>query len=69
MLNHAACLLVELDIGEDGVDAPGLGEHGAEGEGEAGHEDPRLGGADVGEGGGGGDGGVQAKDYHTATAE
>ncbi len=41
-------LLVELDIGEYGVDAPGLGEHGAEGEGEAGHQNPGLPRAHVG---------------------
>ena len=46
------------------MDAPSLGEHGAEGEGEAGHEDPGLGGADVGEGVHRGDGGVQAQDDH-----
>ena len=33
-------LLVELDVGEDGVDAPRFGEHGAEGEREAGHQGP-----------------------------
>ena len=43
-------LFVQLDIGEDGVNPPGLGEHRAKGEGEAGHEDPGLDCADVAEG-------------------
>lgn len=43
-------LLVQLNIGEDGVDSPGLGEHRAEGQGEAWHKNPGPGGADVGEG-------------------
>ena len=55
-------LLVQLDVGEDGVDPPGLAEHGPEGEGEAAHQDPRPAGADVGEGLDRGHVGVQAEE-------
>ena len=51
MLREWVDLLVELYVGEDGVDPPCFGEHGAEGEGEAGHQGPRLTRTHVREGG------------------
>ena len=43
-------LLVEFDVGEDRMDAPRLGEHGAECQREAGHQRPDAGRADDGQG-------------------
>ena len=62
-------LFVQLDVCEDGVNPPGLGEHRSEGEGEAGHEDPGLDRADVAEGRLRGEGGVQAQDDHRGVAQ
>ena len=50
------------------MDPPGLGEHRSEGQGEAGHQDPGLGRADVGEGVNRCDRGVEAEDDHTGVA-
>ncbi len=62
-------LFVQLDVGKDGVNPPGLGEHRAEGQGEAGHEDPGLDRADVAEGRLRGEGGVQPQDDHRGVAQ
>ena len=51
------------------MNPPGLGEHRAEGEGEAGHEDPGLDRADVAEGRLWREGGVQAQDDHRGVAQ
>lgn len=68
-MNYSTDLLVELDVSEDGVDSPGLGEHGAEREGEAGHEEPGSRRADVRERLLTGEPGVQAEEYHTAVRQ
>lgn len=62
-------LLVQLDVGEDGVHSPGLGEHGSEGEGEAGHQEPGTRCADVRERLLAGKPRVQAQEYNTAVRQ
>ena len=62
-------LFVQLDVGKDGMNAPGFREHRAEGESEARHEDPGLDGADVSEGGLRGERRVEAEDDHSGVAE
>lgn len=44
----ATNLLIQLDISENGMDPPGLGEHGTEGEAESCHKEPGSSGTDVG---------------------
>ena len=51
------------------MNPPGLGEHRAEGEREAGHEHPGLDRADVAEGRLRGEGGVQPQDDHRGVAQ
>jgi len=40
-------LLIELDVGEYGMDAPRFREHGAKGQRETGHQQPRSGRTNV----------------------
>ena len=56
--------LVELHIGEDGMDPPSFAEHGAEAQGESRHEDPSASRANVGERVLAGHVGIQAEDNH-----
>lgn len=58
-----------MDVCENGMDSPCFREHWAEGESEAGHEDPGLDCADVPEGWLRGEGGVKAEDDDTGVAE
>ena len=58
VLHH---LLVQLHVGEDGVDAPSLAEHGAKAEREARHQDPGPRRAYVREGRDAGEVGVEAE--------
>lgn len=64
-----ANLLVQFDIREDGVDAPGFGEHGAEGEREAGHEGPDPSRANDGQGGFPREVRVQSQEDHARVGE
>ena len=62
-------LFVELNVGEDGMDSPGLAEHGAETEGEPWHQDPGPRCADVRKGLHRGHVGVQAQDDDRGVGE